>query len=670
MSSTDFPYADRFAVNRTLPERGTPREEVLAELRAMATEEDAFWETGKCSGTMYCGDHEHYDFLNEAFGLFAHVNALQRDMCPSATKFEGEIIAMALDLMHADAVTDGDAGGPGHHRRHRQHPARACSPTGSTRPQDARHHRGRTSSSPRPAHPAFDKACHLFGIELRERAGRPGDHAGRRRLRWPTTIDDQHGRDRRARPATTATAPSTRSRSWPSSRWSAASGCTSTAASAASSCRSARSSGYDIPVFDFRRARRHQHLRRHPQVRLRVQGHARRCCSATRRCATRSTSSCTDWSGGKYCSPGIEGSRSGGLLAATWASMVQLGREGYRELREADLRDRGRDAGGGALAPRAADHGRARRSCFSFTSDEFDIYHVNDFMRPQGWRFNGQQYPNALHMAVTRPQTQPGVVEAFAADLAEAVAYAKEQAAAARQAVRRRHLRRRAGRPQPRRPRSSSVAVMDGMLDTAAVACRRGRLMSARTSGSSWPSTWAPAARRSAWSSLDRRGRRGGPADPCDRRGGRRRGATQDAAAWWRIVGDAARRGLAGSGADGEPRGRGERAPASGPARCRSTRTASPVGPCVMWMDTRGARALPRGGRRAAARATRHARSRPGSGVPAGVPSTVGRRPGRPHAAPGARRARGRRAPRAGTSSRSTTSPCGSPGWPPRRTPR
>ena len=28
-------------------------------------------------------------------------------------------------------------------------------------------------------------------------------------------------------------------------------------------------------------------------------------------------------------------------------------------------------------------------------------------MRTRGWRFNGQQYPNALHMAVTRPQTQP-----------------------------------------------------------------------------------------------------------------------------------------------------------------------------------------------------------------------------------------------------------------------
>jgi hypothetical protein len=63
--------------------------------------------------------------------------------------------------------------------------------------------------------------------------------------------------------------------------------------------------------------------------------------------------------------------------------------------------------------------------CFSFTSDDFDIYHVNDFMRTKGWRFNGQQYPNAIHMAVTRPQTQPGLADQFARDLAEAVDYAR-----------------------------------------------------------------------------------------------------------------------------------------------------------------------------------------------------------------------------------------------------
>jgi glutamate/tyrosine decarboxylase-like PLP-dependent enzyme len=61
---------------------------------------------------------------------------------------------------------------------------------------------------------------------------------------------------------------------------------------------------------------------------------------------------------------------------------------------------------------------------FSFTSDEFDIYLVNDFLRTRGWRLNGQQYPNALHVAVTRPQTQTGVVERWRVDLADAVDYA------------------------------------------------------------------------------------------------------------------------------------------------------------------------------------------------------------------------------------------------------
>jgi len=135
----------------------------------------------------------------------------------------------------------------------------------------------------------------------------------------------------------------------------------------------------------------------------------------------------TDWSGGKYCSPGMDGSRSGGLLASTWAAMVSLGWEGYlryaRQIFEAS-----------AVMQRAVrSHPELRvlgkpTFLFSFTSDDFDVYHVNDFMRPRGWRFNGQQYPNALHMAVTRPQTQQGVTTAFAADLAAAVDYAKSQA--------------------------------------------------------------------------------------------------------------------------------------------------------------------------------------------------------------------------------------------------
>ncbi len=101
--------------------------------------------------------------------MFAHVNALQRDMCPSQTKFEGEVIAMALDLMHAEAVTDGPTddepaglvttGGTGSILHallaYREH---ARETRGVTRPNFVK---------PETGHAAFDKGCHLFGIELR-----------------------------------------------------------------------------------------------------------------------------------------------------------------------------------------------------------------------------------------------------------------------------------------------------------------------------------------------------------------------------------------------------------------------------------------------------------------------------------------------------------------------
>ena len=143
-----FQYEDRFEVTGACPRDGSAgRRGPRSELHEIAKSEDAFWETGKCSGTMYCGDHEHYDYLTEAFGLFAHVNALQRDMCPSVTKFEAEIISMTLDLFHAEAVDRIRAGRPRDDRRNRQH-----------RPLDARLPRARPPGPAGIERPNVDQA--------------------------------------------------------------------------------------------------------------------------------------------------------------------------------------------------------------------------------------------------------------------------------------------------------------------------------------------------------------------------------------------------------------------------------------------------------------------------------------------------------------------------------
>jgi len=410
-----FPYADRFAVHRTLPEDGTAKEVVLAELAAMSAAEDPTWEGGQCSGTMYCGDHDHYDYLNEAFSHFSYVNSLQRDMCPSSTKFEAEVIAMTLDLLSAAALTNTT-------------PAGLVTSGGSGSIAHAvlayrEHHRtsGRPNMiKPETAHPAFAKAGHLFGVEMRVAPVDP----------VTTLVDLEWVRDHVDE---------------------------NTVALIGSACNYGygtvdpitelgelalergvglhvdgclggfilpfgRELGYDIAPFDFAvpgvtsiSADTHKY------------GYALKgtsvLCFADKALRNDQYFYLTDWSGGKYCSPGMDGSRSAGLLAATWAAMVHLGRSGYRHYAEQIF------ATSATMQQAVRSHPSLRilgapSFLFSFTSDEYDVYLVNDFLRQRGWRMNGQQYPNAIHMAVTRPQTQPGVTETWAVDLADAVDYA------------------------------------------------------------------------------------------------------------------------------------------------------------------------------------------------------------------------------------------------------
>ena len=419
--SSQYPYADRYTVLRGLPSEGRDHEVILAELREMATAEDASWEPGKASGSFYCGDKEHYAFMGEAFAMYGHVNALQRDIAPSATRFEGEIIAMGLDLMHASAavergqdpvglVTSGGTGSIAHAMLAYREQATA---KGNRTPNVVK---------PETGHPAFDKACHLFGIEMRHAPIDP-----------VTTQVDVKAMASMIDANTAAIIGSASNYGYGTidpigelSDLAIAKGI----GLHVDGCLGGfilpfgEMLGYDIPAFDFR----------HPGVTslsadTHKYGYGFKGTSILmfRDRALRNGQYfyMTDWTGGKYSSPGMDGSRSSGLLAATWASMVANGRGGYL--------DKAKKIFETAFAMQEAVKSHPSLTmngsptyCFSFRSDDYDIYHVNDFMRTRGWRLNGQQNPNSVHIAVTGPQTQPGVVEAFATDLADAVAYALE----------------------------------------------------------------------------------------------------------------------------------------------------------------------------------------------------------------------------------------------------
>ncbi len=416
-----YPYADRYTVVRGMPSEGRDHEAILAELREMATAEDASWEPGKASGSFYCGDKDHYAFMGEAFAMYGHVNALQRDIAPSATRFEGEIIAMGLDLMHASAaterghdpvglVTSGGTGSIAHAMLAYREEAYS---KGNRMPNVVK---------PETGHPAFDKACHLFGIEMRHAPIDPVttqvDVAAMASL-----IDDH----------TVALIGSASNYGYgtidpigPLSDLAIEKGI----GLHVDGCLGGfilpfgEMLGYDIAPFDFR----------HPGVTTisadtHKYGYGFKGTSILmfRDRALRNGQYffMTGWSGGRYSSPGMDGSRSSGLLAATWASMVANGKGGYLERAKKIFET------AFAMQEAVRSHASLRMNgsptyCFSFRSDDYDIYHVNDFMRTRGWRLNGQQKPNSVHIAVTGPQTQPGVAETFATDLADAVAYALE----------------------------------------------------------------------------------------------------------------------------------------------------------------------------------------------------------------------------------------------------
>jgi sphinganine-1-phosphate aldolase len=135
-----------------------------------------------------------------------------------------------------------------------------------------------------------------------------------------------------------------------------------------------------------------------------------------------------DWPGGLYASPSMTGSRSGGLIASTWAAMVYLGEEGYLKAARAIMTMAGKIKRGIEAIPELTIMGDPT-FVVSFYSDKLDIFHVNDYMVPKGWRFNCLQLPPALHFCVTMPQALvPGIAEKLIEDLRAAVEYAKSVA--------------------------------------------------------------------------------------------------------------------------------------------------------------------------------------------------------------------------------------------------
>jgi sphinganine-1-phosphate aldolase len=426
-----YPYQHRYPVHDAIPATGLRRDEVLAQVVEMAAEEDRLGDSGKVSGSLYLGDHEQYAFLTEVFARYAHANVLQRDMYPSATKFEGEIVAMTARMLHGDAVE-------------RHHPGQAVAglvTSGGTESlvesvlvyrERGRAERGITAPQvivPASAHVAIDKACHYFGVEL-----------VRAPLRDDFRVDVDWVRDH-VTDRTVALVGS--AGSYPYGLVDPIEELAEVAQRHdvglhVDGCLGGfvlpwlERLGVKVPLFDFRvpgvtsiSADTHKfgYALKGTSVVLYRDASLRRYQYFT----------AAEWPGGLYVSPGIAGSRSGGLIAATWAAMLTTGEEGYLDAAAAIHATAQQVKAAVERQPELRLFGDDQTFLVAFGAAEpaedraeLDIFLVNDALAARGWRLNPDQLPPGLHFCVTRPNTRPGLAEEFDRDLAAAVTYARE----------------------------------------------------------------------------------------------------------------------------------------------------------------------------------------------------------------------------------------------------
>jgi len=392
-----------------LPEKGLSDEEILAELNQLQHVGNTDYREGKVSGTVYHAGKDITRISTKAYKLFIWSNPLHPDVFPGVRKMEAEIVAMVVKMYNGDAEACGTTTSGG-----TESILMAC----KAYREWAKKKKGITKPElvvPSSVHCAFDKACHYFGIKLihipiNEKSGKVDLHKVRKAITSNTialvgsapnyphgVIDDIQGLAALAR------------------RYKI--GLHVDCCLGGFLLPFMQKAGFPVAPFDFS-----------------VPGVTSISCdthkygfapkgSSVVLYANKELRSCQyfvapNWPGGIYASPTIAGSRAGALLAACWATLLQVGEEGYVAATREIIGAARKIAVGLEGIHGIKLIGYPEVSVVSWYSDDFDIYRLGEMMSAKGWRLSNLQYPSALHYCVT--YANKDTADAFVADVTAA----------------------------------------------------------------------------------------------------------------------------------------------------------------------------------------------------------------------------------------------------------
>jgi len=130
----------------------------------------------------------------------------------------------------------------------------------------------------------------------------------------------------------------------------------------------------------------------------------------------------TQWSGGIYATPTMTGSRAGGPVAATWASMCKFGVAGYVETTRQIVGACRKISEGVRQMEGVKLIGKPEVCVVAFTTTKEGIscYSLADCMQKKfGWELASCQNPPCVHLALTLPTSKNA--DQFLLDLKESV---------------------------------------------------------------------------------------------------------------------------------------------------------------------------------------------------------------------------------------------------------
>jgi len=401
--------------NRTFADEGLSRAALDAEMDALR-HTDRRWNDPKNLRASYDAGEDVVAVANAAYAAHIGDNAIYgASSYPSLRRYEDGVVAMVCEMLNAPegavgSVTTGGTESITMAVKTARDWARAVKPR-VTVPEIV---------LPRTAHPAFNKAAELLGLNV-VRMGRSVDYRadldGMRRAIGPNTIMLVGS----APPYPYGLVDPIEELGALADKydlWLHVDGCVGGFV-----LPFVRELGHAVPAFDFEVPGVSS-----MSVDLHKYGWSGRGASVLvirdEARATHQGFSFEAWPAGIYRTANIAGSRNGGAVASAYAVMRYLGRTGYRERVAAMLETKRRIAEGLERIEGLRVLGAPEGSHFSIMGDGLDVFAVGDGLDERGWSFARGVDPNTLQLLLN--PRHGAIVDEFLADIGEVARLVQE----------------------------------------------------------------------------------------------------------------------------------------------------------------------------------------------------------------------------------------------------